>query len=98
MHLISINVILLIKSYYMDTMYGECKKSAHPLNVSVGWMHSEMPSERKKKKRTPYPLEWTPGLLGNESYVLSTLTYVSVDESVGNKSIYGPEVGTKCQE
>ena len=55
MHLISINVVLLIKFRYMDTMYGECKKNAHPLNVSVGWMHSEMPSERKKKKENPLP-------------------------------------------
>lgn len=61
-------------------------------------MHSEMSSERKTKKRTPDPLERTPGMLGNEEYVLTPLTYASVDESVGNKSIYGPEVGTKCQE
>ena len=66
----------------MNNIYAESKKSVPSLNVSIGWMHSGMPSEKKKKKRTPYPLEWTPGLLGNESYVLSTLTYVSVDESV----------------
>ena len=57
MHVKSINVVLLRMTNYTNTIYGECKKSVHPLNVSVGWMHSEMPGERKKKKRTPYPLE-----------------------------------------
>ena len=57
-----------------------------------------MPGERKTKKRTPYPLERTPGMLGNEEYVLTPLTYASVDESVGNEPINGPEVGTRCQE
>ena len=61
-------------------------------------VHSEMPDERKKKKGTPYTLERTPGLLGNEEYVFTPLTYVSVDESVGSNAVDGPEVGTKCQE
>lgn len=61
-------------------------------------VHSDMPSERKIKKRTPYPLERTPGMLGNEEYVFTPLTYASVDESVGSEPINGPEVGTRCQE
>lgn len=51
-------------------------------------MHSEMSNERKKKKRTPHTLERTPGMVGNEEYVLPPLTYASVDESMGNYNNY----------
>lgn len=47
-------------------------------------MHSEMSNERKKKKETPHTLERTPGMVGNEEYVLTPLTYASVNESMGN--------------
>lgn len=42
----------------------------------------------KKKRETPYPLERTPGMLGNEEYVLTPLTYASVDERMGNYNNY----------
>lgn len=51
-------------------------------------MHSEMSNEREKKKRTPHTLERTPGMVGNEEYVLPPLTYASVDESMRNYNNY----------
>lgn len=61
-------------------------------------MHSEMPNERRPKKRTSDPLERMLGMVGYLAICTPPLTYASVNESVGNISVNGPEVGTKCQE
>ena len=78
--------ILLSMSSIIHTIYLQARKMFNL--VCHFCMHSEMPGERKKKKRTPYPLERTPGMLGNEEYVLTPLTYASVDERMGNYNNY----------
>lgn len=80
----------------MNTIYSHARKCSTLLVGTVCTVICQV--KGKKKKRTPYPLERTPGMLGNEEYVLTPLTYASVDESVGNEPINGPEVGTRCQE
>lgn len=42
----------------------------------------------KKKRETPYPLERMLGMLGNEEYVLTPLTYASVNERMGDYNNY----------
>ena len=54
--------------------------------------------KRKQKRKTPDPLEIVLACWVMGNMYLIPLTYASVDESVGNEPIDGPEVGTRCQE
>lgn len=78
--------ILLSISYHHSYYFFHARKMFNL--VCHFCMHSEMSNERKKKKRTPHTLERTPGMVGNEEYVLPPLTYASVDESMGNYNNY----------
>lgn len=54
--------------------------------ISVCTLRCQM--KGKKKREPPHTLERTPGMVGNEEYVLPPLTYASVDESMGNYNNY----------